>query len=312
MCDYKEMAPEVILSKITLQNTPTQIQNPMPAALRSGHANFGRANMGSERGPCTLFWLTLQHMNCAANRSASPWPRIVGAACTVTAVTVTVWHGAEKWRCCVKLPHSHTRAPTSPSNRFYFLASKHSYPTPPSQRAPTQVCSLARVLGPRMWMFNFGKVKLKQQVGIALHENSSISHGGESHKFSLSAPSERKPFFFLLCVDTCCWSQPWRMHISFCKLTMGNDLLVYLSCKFSSAQNPQPASSWQGNKDKIKRQVAPLHQAITGQEKQRVQFQWHSINSRRVQPEVTPPSSVTVRHSAQKASAQHSNVNTAG
>lgn len=58
--------------------------------------------------------------------------------------------------------------------------------------------------------------------------------------------------------------------------------------------------------------MAPIHQAIKGQEKKQVQFQWHSINGQRVQSEKTPPSSVAVRHSAQKASAQRSNVNTAG
>lgn len=59
MCDYKEMALEVVMSKIAPQTPHTQInwillENPMFAALWSGHANCGRVNIGSERRPCTL------------------------------------------------------------------------------------------------------------------------------------------------------------------------------------------------------------------------------------------------------------------
>lgn len=140
----------------SIKNSPanphTQIQNPMSTALRSGHANRGRANMRSERRPCTLLWLTLQHMNCGANRSASPWPGTVGATgnCNSAICDTVQRSGGVAWS-------SHTRTPVRLRLHpiVLFLASKHSYPTPPSQRAPTQVCSFARVFGPRVWMLNF-------------------------------------------------------------------------------------------------------------------------------------------------------------
>lgn len=128
MCDYKEMAPEIILSKITLQTSPNQTQNPMSAALWSGHANCGRANMGSERGPCTLFWLTLQHMDCAANRSASPWPRIVGATCTVTALYVTQCREVEALHEAPTL--AHPCAYVSIQSFFFWLPNTHTQSLP--------------------------------------------------------------------------------------------------------------------------------------------------------------------------------------
>lgn len=123
----------------------------MPAALRSGHANCGRANMGCERRPCTLFWLTLQHIYSS---EASPWPRVVGATGTVTALYVTRWREVEAPREAPTL--AHPCAYVSIQSKILFLASKHSSTKPPSQRAPTQVRLLARIFSPRMWMFNFG------------------------------------------------------------------------------------------------------------------------------------------------------------
>lgn len=135
--------------------------------------------------------------------------------------------------------------------------------------------------------------------------------GGESHKFSLSAPSEWKPasLFWL------CWHLllvPTFKHAHFERGKRSACLLVYLSCKFRNPQDPQPPS-WHGNKDKKKcGRWLLFSRWLKGKKSSR----FDSNDT----PSTASGSSLSWPHPAlslyvtlhKKASAQHSNVNTAG
>lgn len=89
-------------------------------------------------------------------------------------------------------------------------------------------------------------VKLKQRVGVASHENSSMGWWTEEKATNLvcqhlCSENQRLFFFSTLCVDTCCWFQLFKNAHFFMQVDRGKRsarLPVYLSCKFRALRSP--------------------------------------------------------------------------